>query len=47
MKVKIIRQSDSERLELMINEFISNVSVIDIKYVYADNYGSVLIMYNE
>lgn len=47
MKVKIINLSDLERLENRINEFISNVEVVDIKFAKSEYHTSVLIMYNE
>lgn len=47
MKVKIICAPGSENLEMMINEFINDKYVYDIKYPQPFKWDRALIMYDE
>lgn len=47
MKIKVFSYSDTRELEKDVNEFISNVSVIDIKMGSSDKYTDILVIYDE
>ena len=51
MKVKVFREKYEEDLEIQINEFISNIAVVDIKFSTfvgeLHYYYLALVMYKE